>query len=395
MRPRGARQIAIDRATADNRSFAVGDSIRVVAVGPARRFRITGIAEFGSLDSLGGATIAVFDVPTAQQLFDKEGKLDEIQVVAKPGVPTAELVRKIGPLLPPTAQVKSSAAQAEASTDAVGKELDILEYFLLAFGGIALFVGAFVIANTLAITVAQRTRELATLRTIGASRGQVLWSVVLEALVVGLLASVAGLFLGLGLERPGRVVRRGRDRPPESGTVLAARTVAVSLAVGVGITLLASLRPALRATRVPPIAAVREATSSALTPRPLRADGGTRRRRAGNCRSPLRDLRSRPLDVRRLASLGAGALLLFLGVALIAAPDPPLAFVLGWPATRIGGAAGTLARENARRNPGRTASTAAALMIGLALVTFVAVLRAASAPLSPTPSTRSSSPTMR
>ena len=257
--PRGGGEIAIDRATADNRSFAVGDSIRVVAVGPARRFRITGIAEFGSLDSLGGATIAVFDVPTAQQLFDKEGKLDEIQVVAKPDVSTAELVSEIRPLLPPTAQVKSAAAHAEASTDAVRKELKSLEYFLLAFGGIALFVGAFVIANTLAITVAQQTRELATLRTIGASRGQLLWSVVLEALVVGLVASVAGLFLGLGLASAlSALFDAAGIALPESGTVLGARTVVVSLAVGVGITLLASLRPALRATRVPPIAAVRE-----------------------------------------------------------------------------------------------------------------------------------------
>jgi putative ABC transport system permease protein len=375
--PRGARQIAIDRSTADTRDISLGDSIRVVAIGPAQSFRVTGIAEFGSLDSLGGATIAVFDVPTAQRLFHKQGKLDEIQVVAKPGVPTAELVRKIGPLLPPTAQVKSSDAHAEASTDAVSKELDILEYFLLAFGGIALFVGAFVIANTLAITVAQRTRELATLRTIGASRGQVLWSVVLEALVVGLLASVAGLFLGLGLASVlGALFDAAGIALPESGTVLAARTVGVSLAVGVGITLLASLRPALRATRVPPIAAVREGyvmpPSRLARYAPVAALAVTALGVAGLVYGIFADHLS---TTSRLASLGVGAILLFLGVALIAPRlIRPLAFVLGWPATRIGGAAGALARENTRRNPGRTASTAAALMIGLALVTFVAVL---------------------
>jgi putative ABC transport system permease protein len=375
--PRGPGQIAIDRATADTKDFALGDSIRVVAIGPAQRFRVTGIAEFGSLDSLGGATIGVFDVPTAQRLFHKQGKLDEIQIVAKPGVPTAELVREIRPLLPPTAQVKSSDAHAEASTDAVSKELDILEYFLLTFGGIALFVGAFVIANTLAITVAQRTRELATLRTIGASRGQVLWSVVLEALVVGLLASVAGLFLGLGLASVlSALFDAAGIALPESGTVLAARTVAVSLAVGVGITLLASLRPALRATRVPPIAAVREGyvmPPSRLTRyAPVAALAVTALGVAGLVHGVFVDQLS---TVSRLASVGVGAMLLFLGVALIAPRlIRPLAFLLGWPATRIGGAAGTLARDNARRNPGRTASTAAALMIGLALVTFVAVL---------------------
>jgi putative ABC transport system permease protein len=375
--PRGGGQIAIDRATAEKQGLEPGDSIGVGALGPVRRFRIAGIVEYGSVDSLGGAQLAVFELGTAQQLFDKAGKLDEIQVRAREGVSTPQLIASVRPLLPPTAQVKSAAAQRESGAEGAREAVTYLGYFLLAFGGIALVVGGFVIANTLAITVAQRTRELATLRTLGASRRQVLSSVVLEALVVGALASVAGVLVGLGLAKGLEALLDavGVDLPA-SGTVLAARTIVISLAVGILITLAASLRPALRATRVPAIAAVRE---GAVLPR-------SRLARLG----PFPALVVGVMAVavlayglfagglptgRRLASLAVGVLLLFAAVAMIAPRlIPPLAGVLGWPGTRVGGAAGALARENARRNPGRTASTAAALMIGLALITFVATL---------------------
>jgi putative ABC transport system permease protein len=375
--PRGGSQIAIDEGTATHKGFAVGDAIVVTTRGPARRLRITGIARYGSVSSIGGARIAIFDLPTAQRLFDKQGELDEIQVAAEPGLSTPELNRRIRQLLPATARVKSAANQAKAEAKESQTGVKIIRYFLLAFGGIALFVGGFVIANTLAITVAQRTRELATLRTLGASRAQVLASVVLEALVVGALGSVAGLLLGLGLAKglSALLASSGLDLP-ETGTVLAARTVAVSLATGTVITVLASLRPALRATRVPAIAAVREGFQ---LPRSRFA------RHAGWVALAVTGLGLAGLVygvfagdlpvARRLAALAAGAMLLFGGVALIAPRlIRPLVAVLGWPGSRIGGAAGRLARDNARRDPARTASTAAALMIGLALVTFVAVL---------------------
>jgi putative ABC transport system permease protein len=377
--PRGLSQIAIDKATADKQDLGVGDTIGVVARGPERRFDISGIVTFGGLESIGGATLAIFDLPTAQQLFDKRGRLDFVRVAGKPGVTEAELVRQIRPVLPATAQVRSATVQAEKESADSSDFVAIFQMALLAFGGIALFVGAFVIANTLSITIAQRVREFATLRTLGASRRQVLGSVILEALVIGLVAAVIGLFLGLLLARGlnSLFVAFGIDLPRGS-TVFATRTIVVSIVVGVLITLLASLRPALRATRVPPIAAVRE--GSVLPPSRLARFGlvtalavlavGV----ALLCYGVFADGLSGSV---RLLSLAAGCLLLFVGVALVAPRlVPPLASVLGWPAKQFGGSAGALARENSMRNPARTASTAAALMIGLALVTFVAVLAA-------------------
>ncbi len=376
--PHGSAEVAIDKASADDEGYGVGDSIRIEANGPAREFEVAGIVKYGAVDSIGSATIAVFDTPTAQQLFEKQGQFDLIRVQAKSGVSTSKLMSEIRPLLPATAVVRDAQAQVKEDKKDVAF-VDILQYALLAFGGIALFVGAFVIANTLSITIAQRMREFATMRTIGATRRQILRSVVLEALVIGVLASVIGLFAGLGLAKGlnGLFVAVGIDLPKAS-TVFATRTVVVALIVGIVVTLLASLRPALRATRVPPIAAVRE---GAVLPKSRLARFG-----------PATALTVLVVGVGmlvygvlghdiatglRLLLLGGGVLLMFIGVALNAPRlVPPLASLLGWPGTRIGGAAGQLARDNAIRNPSRTASTAAALMIGLALVTFVAIFGA-------------------
>jgi putative ABC transport system permease protein len=375
--PEGSSQIAVDKATADDEGLGVGDTIGAVAAGPVETYTIAGVVEFGSVGSLGGATIAVFDLPTAQELFDKQGGLDSISVAGREGVSTSALEQEIQPLLPETAQVQTADEQAASDSEDTQEGLNIFRYFLLAFGAVALFVGSFVIANTLSITVAQRVRELATLRTLGASRRQVLWSVVLEAFVVGLIASVIGLFLGLGLAKGlnALLVATGIDLP-SSGLVFATRTILVSLIVGTGVAVLASLRPALRATRVPPIAAVRE---GATLPTSRFARYGLVTALAviaiavallgyGVFAGGL-------ATSTRLLSLGGGVLLLFLGVALVAPRlVRPLAAVLGWPGARFGGSAGRLARDNATRNPSRTASTAAALMIGIALVTLVAVL---------------------
>ncbi len=375
--PAGPGEVVIDAGTAEGEGYKVGDEIGVVAKGPVELFTIVGIARFGSVDSIGRATFAGFDVATAQRLFAKEGKLDGIQAAARDGVSPEQLVDAIAPLLPPGTEVRTGTQEAADATKDIEGFTKFIRYFLLAFGGIALFVGAFVIFNTLSITVAQRVREFATLRTIGASRRQVLGSVVLEALAIGLAASVAGLFLGLGLAKGLDAVLGsfGLDLP-STGTVFAARTVVVSLVAGVAITLVAGFVPALRATRVPPIAAVREGAS--LPP--------SRFARFTHWLAGLAVVAGVALLAYgmfaeglgigpRLGSIGAGCLLLFVGVAGFASRlVRPLASVLGWPALRIGGAAGRLARENAMRNPARTAATAAALMIGLALITFVAVL---------------------
>ena len=375
--PRDDSQVAIDAATAAEESYAVGDTLRVTALGPARELEITGVVEYGSMDSIGGATIAVFELETAQTLFDKDGIVDVVQVAGTDEVTPEELATAVRPELPPTAQARTADAQAQEESSETSGSLAFLRYFLLAFAAVALFVGSFVIANTLSITIGQRTRELATLRTLGASRKQVLWSVVLEALVIGILASLAGLLLGLGLAvgLNALLITAGIELP-SSGMVLAPRTVIVSLAVGILITLLASIRPAMRATRVPPIAAVRE--GSILPP--------SRFARFGLPVALLVTALAVGLlalgtlvgglgTTTRLLAVALGVVLLFLGVALVAPRlVRPLASVLGWPATRIAGPAGKLARANAMRNPSRTASTAAALMVGLALVTFVAIL---------------------
>jgi putative ABC transport system permease protein len=372
-------QLVIDTATADKKSFEVGDTIGVQTVGPVQKLPISGLVRFGSVATIGGATLAGFDLPTAQRLFDKRGKLDEIAIRAKPGVSDAELETQIRTILPKNTQVKTASEQAKSDAEGTNSFISFLRGFLLAFGGIALFVGSFVIANSLSITIAQRTREFATLRTLGGSRRQVLWSIVLESLVVGILASITGLVLGLGLARGlFRLFEAVGFTLPNSGLIFQTRTIVVSLAVGILVTLVASLRPAIRATRVPPIAAVREgATLPESRLARFRTLGSTLLTVLGFA-SLVFGLFGPGLGTTGvLAWMGIGALLIFFGVALLSVRFiKPLAGALGWPATRLGGAAGALARDNARRNPQRTASTAAALMIGLALVTLVATLAA-------------------
>lgn len=372
-------EIVIDDGVARKRRFAIGDRIGVQVEGPVERLRISGIVRFASNLSIGGATLAGFDVRTAQRLFEKEGRLDEIAVAAASGVTDRELLSQVRGILPPGAQALAGSEQAKADASDTNEFISFLRYFLLAFGIVALFVGAFVIFNSLSITIAHRTRELATLRTLGASRRQVRRSVIVEALAMGSIASVTGLFTGL-------LIAKGLFRLfdafgftlPNSGLVFETRTIVVALLLGIVVTLLASILPAIRATRVPPIAAVRE---GAVVP-----PG-----RFARLRTPvsfgitlvgfaglLWGIFGQDLGTSRvLLFMILGTLAIFVGVALLSAPlVPSLTTVVGWPAARMGGAAGLLARGNARRNPQRTASTAAALMIGLALVTLVATLAA-------------------
>ena len=303
---------------------------------------------------------------------------DMISVAGEPGVSNEDLLARIEPLLPANAGVATGDEQASADAAEIGEMVDFLRYFLLAFGGVALLVGAFVIFNTLSITVAQRTRELATLRTLGATRRQVLRSVVAEAFAIGLAASLIGLALGVALARGLTAVFASFGAElPQAGMVLAPRTVVAALLVGVLVTVLAGLMPAMRATRISPVAAVREGAATAKRRSPLGValsigvillSGG----------ALVAGTLAGGLDAgTRIAGIVLGSVGLLVGVALIAPlAVRPLAAVLGWPAGRIAGASGRLARGNAVSNPGRTASTAAALMIGLALVTFVAVLGA-------------------
>ena len=373
----GPDEVVIDAGTADRENYKVGDTIQIATIQPKQDFKVTGIAKFGDVDSLGSATFAIFDLPTAQKLLDREGQVDSISVAGTQGTTPEQLIEEIQPVLPADAQVRSAQAEAQEDKDDISEFTNFIRYFLLAFAGIALFVGAFVIFNTLSITVAQRTREFATMRTVGASRRQILWSVIVEALAIGIVASVIGLFVGFGLAIGLNELFKALELDlPTANMVYATRTIVVSLLVGTTITLVAGLFPAIRATRVPPIAAVREGFTlpkSRLSPFvPYIALGliGLALLLLGY--SMFKD----DLDTAsRLLSIAGGVILLFIGVAMISSRlVRPLAALVGLPARAIGGAAGKLARGNSVRNPGRTASTAAALMIGIALVTFVAVL---------------------
>ena len=378
--PQGPRQVALDAGTAAAENFKVGDTVAVSTLGAKHRYEVTGIATFGEVDSLGGATMAIWDIPTAQALLHKQGRFDGISIAAKEGTSPDELVRAVqaaGPREPGGQGLRAAGrARTRKETNVI---VDVVRYFLLGFGAIALFVGAFVIFNTLSITVAQRTREFATLRTLGASRRQVMRSVVIEGLVIGLLASVVGLFAGVGLAKGSAVTAIGRRPARRSDWCSRCGRSSSRSSLGTAITLLASIMPALRATRVPPIAAVRE--GSTLPPSRFAAhslEDGRRRDRGVRRRHLRRHLRERagraggrPAARRRRPRRCSSA-----------SPWRPRTRssrstrLVGLPARRAGGVAGELASSNSVRNPGRTASTAAALMIGLTLVTVVAVLGA-------------------
>ena len=372
---RGPTQVAIDGETAKEHGFHVGDTIGVQVDGAIRRFTISGTGSFGGA-SIGSATVAVFDVSTAQQLLGRNGNFDQIVASAKPGVSPAELTARIARDLPAGTQARTGSDEATAVAKDSGSDLNFVKYFLLAFAGIALFVGSFVIFNTLSITVAQRTRELATLRTLGASRRQVMRSVVAEAFVVGLGASILGILSGVGLAKGlnALFVALGAELP-QAGMVLATRTIVVSLLVGTLVTVAASVLPARRASRVAPVTAVREGAALPRTALGRRASliGAVMGALgvAGLATSLMADMATRP----RIILMVVGLIATFIAVAaLMPRIVRPLTRLIGGPLARVLGESGRLGTDNAMRNPGRTASTAAALMIGIALMTFVAVL---------------------
>lgn len=376
--PRGGREIAVDKGTADKEKLAPGDRIGIAAQGAVEPYTITGVVRYGTVNSLGGATIAVLTIPTAQQLLDKRGRFDTISVSSAAGVSDADLKRSLGDALAGSSVKVQTASEntAENSAD-VQEGIAFFRYFLLAFGLIALGVGAFVIYNTLTITIAQRIRELATLRALGASGRQVRRSVLIEGLALGALASVVGIVLGYFLAKglSAALAAVGLDLP-KTDEVVKARTLIVSAAVGVVVTAVASIAPARRATRIAPVAAMQE---GAKLPTKL----STRRPAIGLGVLALAAVALGfgafgPLSIgASMALIGLGTLVLFTAVSMLAhRVVTPLAAFLGRPARSAGGAAGHLAQENAARNPARTASTAGALMIGLALITVVATLGA-------------------
>jgi putative ABC transport system permease protein len=371
--------MAMDNGTAEREGFEVGDRVEVATDQPAREFELVGLAKFGTQSSIGGATFSIFDLPTAQVLFGKEGKVDTIYVAARSGASISLLTREIGALLPPTAQARTASEEADQELSDLRDELSFLTTGLLVFGFIAVLVGAFLIFNTFSITVAQRTSEIALLRMLGASRRQVLASILLEALVLGTLASALGLMAGFGFAGAINALLSalGLDLPT-TDAVFKSRTAIVGMSVGVIVCMLGTLAPAIRATRVTPLEALRRSAVPQHRRRKLAALVGGILFALLGAGLMIGGLASEGADAQaKLASAAGGALALVLGIALLSPRlVPSVARVAGLPLERSTALVGRLARENSVRNPGRTAVTSGALMVGLALVVFVTILAA-------------------
>jgi len=372
--PEAPGEVLVDAGTAADAGLDLGDEVGVLTVSAPERFRVVGVARFGEADNLAGARLAVFDLATAQRLFDKEGVVDQIDVAAAPGVTPVELRNRLAEVLPPGVEAVLGDEVAAESAQAVKDELGFLGTALLVFAGVSLFVGAFLIFNTFTILVAQRTRELALLRALGASQGQVRGAVVAEAVVVGLVASALGLGLGIGVAAGLKALLGAFGLSlPATGLVVGGRTVAAAFLVGTVVTLVAALAPARRAARISPMAALRapEGDDGALLRAPTVI--GALVVLAGGVAALLTGL----LGDGGLGLTGVGVGLTFIGVAVLSPlVAGPQARVIGAPFARFRGLPGRLGRENAHRNPRRTAATAAALMIGLGLVAAVSVLAA-------------------
>jgi putative ABC transport system permease protein len=370
-------EIAIDRFSASDAHVGIGDGIDVSTNHPTRRYRIVGLVQLTDIGT-SGATISLFDTRTAQAILDRPDLLDTIRVRAADGVSAEELVRRVRAAhlqSPVPLRVETTADHVDRTMHEELGFIDIFRYILLAFGGVALLVGAFIIYNTFAITVAQRVRELALLRCLGASRRQALISVLAEGLVIGAVASLIGTGLGVALGAGLIALFNAMGLTiPEVPMVLTPGTLVPSLVVGIVITLVAALVPAARAGRVAPAVSLREAVAARNQPRRHSLIAGlTALVLAGSALSvgTLGD----PGSVgARLLLIAVGTVGLFGSIAALASRLVPLLVaVIAWPLRRVAGVPGSLAADNATRLPGRTAATAAALMIGVALASFMAI----------------------
>jgi putative ABC transport system permease protein len=371
--PAGDREVVIDRGAADQGDLAVGDTTTVRLPDPVE-VTIVGIAGFGSSDSAAGSTFVAFtDEAAAELLVPSPDQLTGIRVAAGDGVEQAELVRRIEEVLPGGAEAITGAELTDEQQGAIDTAfLGLLERFLLVFAGIALVVASLNIHNTFSVVMAQRTRESALLRALGASRRQVLSSVLVEAVLVGAVASALGVVGGALLARAlAALLGAAAFDMPASSYDVGLDVVAVSLVVGVVVTVLASLAPAVKASRVLPLAALRDVA--------VERPGPGRRALVGAAVTLVGVV----LTVAGVAAggsvalAGLGALVVVVGVVLLGpVVAGPVCGVLGWPLGRLRGTSGLLARENAMRNPRRTANTATALMVGVAVVAAFTVVAA-------------------
>jgi putative ABC transport system permease protein len=371
--PTGPGQVAIDKSAADNYNLRVGDPVTVQTQDQPMQANIVGIVTVGGSSNLAGAVLSVFDPKTAQQVTGKPGYFNQIDVQASKGISQQTLADRVAKTLPGGYEAVTGKAVQKEQTDSINKALGFFNIFLLIFAGVALFVGLFIILNTFTMLVAQRTRELALLRAIGASRKQVLTSVLGESFVVGVIASTVGIGLGLLVATGVRgLLDAFGVSMPAGSLIVKSHTIIAAYIVGVLVTLIAATAPALRASRIPPVAAMRDGV--ALPERSLRVRaivGGVVTVVGG----VLIACSIRGTSGGAAARVGIGIALVMIGVWVMSALlSRPIVRFIGAPFVRLFGTTGRLARSNAIRNPRRTASTAAALMIGLALVSMLSVL---------------------
>lgn len=366
--PVNGTEMAMDAGSYSEGDFTLGDQVRVISQSGARAFTLVGIVGFGNADSPVGSRVALFDMVTAQEFVGLPGQVDEIMARGDGTVDQATLAARIAEVMPSGTETLTGKAMADDASNQVKNALSFFNTLLLVFAGVALFVGSFIIYNTFSIIVAQRRKENALLRAIGASQRQVQSALLVEAVVMGLLGSAVGFVAGFGMAQ---LLRSGLDllgiKIPSGGLVLLPRTVIASFVVGMTITLASAVLPSRRGGKVPPVAALRdvavEQTSFSL-----------RRLLSGIGLLAV----SVVLIIIGLASsiqmLGLGVALGFISLFVLGPLlARPISRVLGAPMARWRGTPGTLARENAMRNPKRTARTAASLMVGVALVAAIAV----------------------
>jgi len=369
--PQADNEVVIDKGSADSAGFVVGDSTTVLTQSGPQPVTIVGIAKFGDSDSPAGASYTMFTPEAAQAYLTHPGKIDAIKVVAEPGVSEEQLVANISKVVPAHTEVLTGAQITKETQEQVKDDLSFFNVFLMVFAIIALFVGSFIIYNSFSILVAQRTKEMALMRAIGASRKQVTRSVLMEAGVVGLIASALGLAAGVGVAAGLKALLAGIGIDiPAGGIVLTGKTVIVSAIAGLGVSIASAVFPARRAAKVPPIAAMRD----------VAVDHSSRSRRRVVNGSIITGLGAAAMGLglfgdAGIAPVGIGAVLVFVGVAVLGPVlARPISRVIGAPLPRLLGVPGNLARQNAMRNPKRTSATAAALMIGVALVGFITIL---------------------
>ncbi|MET0323620.1 MAG: FtsX-like permease family protein [Ilumatobacteraceae bacterium] len=372
--PSGPDQVAIDKATADREDFVVGDQIQVITDTGTGTYTITALVGLGDSDGFAGATLAAWDVATAQQVFGTPDQYDGVDVEVQEGADPATVNAAIEAILPPGTELVTRDVIIEESKQGLDSIISVFGSGLLAFAFITAFVSAFLINNVFQITIGQRLRELALMRAVGATGKQVRRLIYTEALVMAVVATALGIGGGILVARVLIIVFNSAGAGfPDTGTVLLPRTILMAILVGVGITLLSVIVPARRAAKIPPVAAMRpELGFEALSTRRLVV--GTITTIVGAVAFVV-GLFVRPGGtVGTLSLAGLGALLIFLGVASVSSTVArPVTKALGWPIAKVFKTPGVLARENAGRAPRRTSATAAALMIGVSLVSAAAV----------------------